>query len=870
MIPIRLRLRNFMCYREHTEVLDLTGVHLACLSGENGAGKSALLEAITWVLWGKARERTIDDELISKGATEMEVDFEFLLNGDSYRVIRKRSLKGKSGSTMLDIQVFDPGSAVPRMLTGATIRESQERIIGLLKLDYETFTNSAFIMQGRADQFTVKSPTERKKVLAEILGLEQYDRLEEEAKSRARDRAGIVVMKKAEIERIDRDLLRRPDYVRRLEEVEDDLTEKQAGLAEIRGELTDIRTREQKLEQTRDRLAEIAERLQRRERGMDSLKTRIVRNDEKRKLLEQLVSRRKEIEAGWSGLQSLQERNERLNGVQTDLHRLTIESTRLDGMLNEEKIRLDSQARRHEESIRRYQQNLAGRGVLDQQLAEVLSKLNRLALLQQQHEDTRCEKEAQEVKLRTLHNEKDALEKEGKALRQKLDLLVEAHAQGGGHVGCPLCGTGLTEDALRRVRESYEQDIDEKRRRFKEKDRQLEEVKAKIVALDKQMAREQEELKPLDMQRRREAELKSKQAGLDRDEQELVQEESALVVVKMRLSDADYGHDTRKQLETVRVNIGGLGYDADEHTGIKKRLTELRAGGFESQYHQLQSATNELPHVIEAMDEDNTELARMHSEQEADHAEELALTPQKDELAEVRALRVAKENEARTLDELVTMLLDERGQLKNKLAHCDALQEERTQHNSELAVATEEKAIYDELTTAFGKKGIQAMIIENVIPEVEEEANTILHNMTDGRMTVQFKTQRDAKSGKGNVIETLDIEIADEVGTRSYEMYSGGEAFRVNFAVRIALSKLLARRAGTQLQTLVIDEGFGSQDGQGREKLIGAIRSIQDNFEKILVITHIEELKDEFPTRINIIKTGNGSRIMMSEVEAAA
>jgi exonuclease SbcC len=98
---------------------------------------------------------------------------------------------------------------------------------------------------------------------------------------------------------------------------------------------------------------------------------------------------------------------------------------------------------------------------------------------------------------------------------------------------------------------------------------------------------------------------------------------------------------------------------------------------------------------------------------------------------------------------------------------------------------------------------------------------------------------------------------------RGYEMYSGGEAFRVNFAVRIALSKLLARRAGTQLQTLVIDEGFGSQDGQGREKLVSAIRSIQDDFEKILVITHIEELKDEFPTRINIIKTGTGSKIVM-------
>ncbi len=157
------------------------------------------------------------------------------------------------------------------------------------------------------------------------------------------------------------------------------------------------------------------------------------------------------------------------------------------------------------------------------------------------------------------------------------------------------------------------------------------------------------------------------------------------------------------------------------------------------------------------------------------------------------------------------------------------------------------------------------MIIENIIPEVEEEANALLHRMTDGRMSVQMETQKDAKDGK-SVIETLEIRVADEVGVRGYEMYSGGEAFRVNFAVRIALSKLLARRAGTQLQTLVIDEGFGSQDGQGREKLVGAIRSIQDDFEKILVITHIEELKDEFPTRINIIKTGTGSKIVMGEM----
>jgi exonuclease SbcC len=92
-------------------------------------------------------------------------------------------------------------------------------------------------------------------------------------------------------------------------------------------------------------------------------------------------------------------------------------------------------------------------------------------------------------------------------------------------------------------------------------------------------------------------------------------------------------------------------------------------------------------------------------------------------------------------------------------------------------------------------------------------------------------------------------------------MFSGGEAFRINFAIRIALSKLLARRAGAQIRTLIIDEGFGTQDVSGIEKIKEAINSIQDDFDKILVITHIEELRDAFPTRIDVIKTAHGSTL---------
>jgi exonuclease SbcC len=97
-----------------------------------------------------------------------------------------------------------------------------------------------------------------------------------------------------------------------------------------------------------------------------------------------------------------------------------------------------------------------------------------------------------------------------------------------------------------------------------------------------------------------------------------------------------------------------------------------------------------------------------------------------------------------------------------------------------------------------------------------------------------------------------------------YEMFSGGEAFRINFAIRIALSKMLAHRAGAPLQSLFIDEGFGTQDAQGRERLIEAIKAIENDFERIFVITHIDELRDAFPARIEVTKMTKGSvaRIM--------
>ncbi len=165
------------------------------------------------------------------------------------------------------------------------------------------------------------------------------------------------------------------------------------------------------------------------------------------------------------------------------------------------------------------------------------------------------------------------------------------------------------------------------------------------------------------------------------------------------------------------------------------------------------------------------------------------------------------------------------------------------------------------LDRAFSREGLPAMLIEQALPEIETRAEDLLDRLTNGSMSIHFDTQKEYKDKKReDKKETLDILISDAAGTREYELYSGGEAFRINFAIRLALSHMLAQRAGARLRTLVIDEGFGSQDAEGRQRLVEAINMVRPDFALILVITHLEELKDAFPTRIEVEKTSKGSR----------
>ena len=205
---------------------------------------------------------------------------------------------------------------------------------------------------------------------------------------------------------------------------------------------------------------------------------------------------------------------------------------------------------------------------------------------------------------------------------------------------------------------------------------------------------------------------------------------------------------------------------------------------------------------------------------------------------------------------------DEAGAARQRVEVLSTLRARKADYASQREELNQNILRHKSLERAFGKDGVPALLIEQALPQIEQKANDLLDRLSDGKMSIRFVTQAEYKDKKRDDLkETLDIQISDASGTRDYEMYSGGEAFRVNFAVRLALSEILAQRKGARLQTLVIDEGFGSQDVQGRQRLIEAINAVKNDFAKIFIITHLDELKDAFPNRIEIEKTERGSSV---------
>lgn len=736
MIPVKLKLSNFTSYGHNPPELDFTKFHMAAISGSNGAGKSSLLDAITWCVWGSSRLGDTSDQLIKLGQTEMHVEFSFDLDNHIYTVKRKR-IKKAGGSTSLEL------FSGAHNLTEGTMKTTQQKIVDILHLTYETFVNSAFLRQGHADEFTTKGATDRKRILADILGLSHYDELEEKAKEKIKEAQTKLQLLEYQLLEIEAELSLKEEREKALTKAEKEAesTEKQLKEAEQQIKLLEkdrelISSKLQTLEESRQRIEDI-------QKELDDLKLQIILKEKAKTEYQAILEKKVEIETNYQTLQKLQE------------HRKELEIKR----------------------------------------SKLISAKSELAILQKTLSERETKRSVAitklELELKRLQTENDTLQKHIDHLKEHKDT-------------CPTCG--------QTIGQSKNQEI---------------------IGINK---------------------VKSNQNNLEiKGLEEKMQNYRSVVLPEQKL------------IEEKEADVGKLDKETTHFTQLATKIYQLEK--LADLYLKLQQADI----AIKTHQESIKDLQKIIDGKQSQIGKEIEslnqLADYKSQLEEIKRKLGAKDLVKLDLSQKALELRGKVGEVKQLVTRARQLEDLLSKRKKEKLMLQKEREAFEELALAFGKKGIQAMIIETAIPEIEKEANILLDRLTEGRMRVALATQKETKTlrqGFGQakvpgIIETLDIIISDEMGERPYESWSGGEKFRVDLSIRLALSKLLTNRAGSQLQFLVIDEGFGTQDAQGISRIVGAINSIKDDFEKILIITHLDELKEEFPVRIEVTKGPIGS-----------
>ena len=852
MILLRLQIKGFLSYKENVDI-DLTGFNLACISGANGAGKSSLLEAITWVLFGEARRR--DDAVINMGSKSAEVTLDFEYESSVYRVERSKT---RDKTTSLEFRVRNPeGKWLP--LTEATMRATEELISRTLHLDYETFINASFFLQGKADQFTQQRPGERKRILSGILGLDIWEKYREEAARRRKNFENELNLVNQRLEEIDNELKQETARKERLATLEKEVESKKALFDARKSLLDQQRVIADRVNNDRKQVEKQRAEVQRLRAGVDrmadELDIRLQDREKQRALLENEKQIRDEFEAWQSARAAL----EGWEGVAANFRQYDSQRVEPQRVIDIEGTRLQSEL----EGLRNQLQGIV-------EIEEALPELEKTVTQSEKSVAELSEKFALkptlEKEMRELQDEKSRARAENTQLMAEMDEIKthRNHLQEISGATCPTCEKPLSLEEGQRLVNEINARGKVKGDQYRENQKIMDECDVRVRELEK----------ALDDLQRVDAELKLQQRLHDAKSDELlkIRQEvdnwhgkpaTRLGELNTILSNHAFAPEARQELARIDERLKELGYDAAAHDQARRLEMEGRASQEKvNQLEQAKSALVPLEREIVTMqkniENDEKHLAELDGELKQDEEKIRLDTANLPDISQL-------EGEYYEAQEQMNQSNNDLGYARNQV---DVLDKQREQKLVRLEEKDHLNTSITDLKTlerAFGKDGIPALLIEQALPAIEGHANEILDRLSSGSMSISFETQREFKDKKReDRRETLDILIRDPAGERVYELFSGGEAFRVNFAIRLALSRVLAHRAGARLQTLVIDEGFGSQDAAGRQRLVEAINLVSSEFARILVITHLEELKDAFPARIEVTKTPEGSAVQVN------
>jgi len=901
MIPQKLQIKNFLSYGPTLQTIDFTNYSLICLSGKNGHGKSALLDAMTWALWGQARKVSgaakADQGLLRLGQTQMLVVFDFLFGGKTYRIRREYMETYGKPVNILEFGLVDSESDTFIPLTDKTIRTTQEKIEQVLRIDFDSFSNSAFLRQGSSNEFSKKSPKDRKQILATILGLDQYEVIRKLAleKTKEAQTKKIVLTtlqekKHQELtaqETLDAEMSTLTDKMRDLSTQERQWNSDHSELAKSRTAYDEQQKQHHNFSFQLQQLNEQAATQKQQLRELFTLWRLINRKkqslhsihhleQEKNKIVTAIAQHQKLFQENLEHRQSLLNITQQVTAIEQQ-HK--DEHTKKTHALQLELERLRTEYKNHQQAIANGQAQIAQLTEQDRILIAHIKSYEKECLSTAQNPDDIARQEAHLEKRKSTYQHFVSLgnwiNSELTSLSNKKKLVHDDDPS------CPLCEQNLSASRRRFLKGNFEKQESFLAHRLRRLKKIIPTLKEILIAQHALITQQKEQAQHAATIALKITELNTARTDLAKKITELttvciqqqadaITQASTIACKEQQSANCDKNREQIsnphyltlvEQKLLLEQKLHAHVYREQDYKKDQEQLKEIESqlADYESlqkDVAQQESRKNDIQKICASLKQLSAELRSI--------TEKRALLGNLD--AQLQMLQEKEKNletQYATIKNNKELLLHAKGSIENQQKYLTKIKYELEQDKIIITQLQTTIDDYQTIATATGKDGIQALLIEDAIPEIEQEANYLLSRLTNNQAQIFIESLRDLK--KGGTKETLDIKISDQAGIRPYELFSGGEAFRIDFALRIAISKLLARRAGTALQILIIDEGFGSQDEEGLGYIMDALHKIQDDFSKIIIVSHLPSMKDQFPVQFFVEKGVQGSTVSIIE-----
>jgi exonuclease SbcC len=772
----RLQLQNF---RQHADSVIAFDVGLTGIIGTNGSGKTTILEAIAWALYGNSATRGTRDSIrFSRAAprSPVRVELDFELAGHRYRIVRR----------LTDAELYLDGASQPIANSITGVNELLQRRLGMSRSE---FFNTYFTGQKELNVMAAMGPSERAQFLSRVLG---YEKLRT-AQTLVRDRRRLISAEAAglragmpDAEAVARLLA---DSEHRLAVARQAAAAAERARRDREATLAELTPRWDRAQKERDRLQELLAELrvaETEEAGLAREADRVARE------LAAVAAARTELEALATELKPLAEVAEEFQRYE----RLAREEGRRQTLVETERSLLDELTRLRERRAR-----IFNAPVMEEEATiavEAKRKELEEALGRLEARRTEWVRDRQEAETK-----RDALRRQYAELKTQRDRIVDLGEDG----ACPVCTRPLDQH-FRGVLEHF--------------DDQLETIavdgKFYNTRLD-QLEEMPDEVKQLDEARRA---LSAEVGTLER---RLAKVQAA--VQELTQLTKDIGAKEQRH-EAVRRDLAAIppGYDGAKHAALRREVERLvplneRATRLSAQIDREPQLDQDRRRVSEALGTLRGHLAGLRERHQS-----IAFSER--DFAALRSAYETAAAEARAAEVAAASAQGDANAARLALESAERSRRELERVQAQLDGLQVDRRLHDELDRAYSD--LRTDLNFQLRPELSELASAFLHDLTDARYS--------------------ELELDDSYNVLVLEdgipkpVISGGEEDLANLVLRLAISQMIAERAGQQFSLLVLDEVFGSLDESRRNNVVELLRRLQDRFEQVILITHIESVRE--------------------------